>query len=773
MSQLAAGEVTASSDFTSMVDPFIGTGNGGHVYPGANIPFGLAKPGPDTDSSNNQAGYYPTGNIKGFSQLHSDGVVDPAFPKVFLSRGSYGNFLLQPVTKSGWSYTDYYSPRVNGSDTASPGYFSIKLDRYGEALIEATATGKTSLYRITYPDDADPAVIMDVGNDLYQSFDQGNVKVSNNSRITGSGKYLASFAPSNAFFTAYFCADFNTKFTRHEIFTSSGIKNASSASVPVSSTPGKQKLGAIAYFDSSSVSSSKPLLARVGVSFISEAQACQNGENEVPDYDFNGVQASAKQLWNDALSRIVVNSGTADQRKLFYSSFYRQMISPVNKTGENAYYKSSDPYYDDFYCGWDIWHGVIPLLSLTQPETTSGVIKTLIDLAANLGWMPDCRMSTQGWTQGGSNADNILSDFLLKLGKDYDGVDWNKGWDALMKDVTKQPPGDMWLREGRGDVAFYNKNGYAPCESNTTWDKPTNSKRSASRTVEYAFNDFVIGLVARALNKTSEYTSFVKRGSNWKTLWNPKVEDSGHKGFIQPKYPNGTWNYYPPQFCGPTMNHTSCFLNDLGGEFYEESPWAYSFFVPQDQQGLINTVGGSKEFVSRLDTYFEKGYHDMGDEPAFLVPFQYIFAGRPDKATTRVHDLLTTQYNTTIEGLPGNDDSGAMGSFVNWVMMGLYPVAGTDLWLLTTPFFDSYTIDLVAINSNFTVKCNNLSDSNKYINSATLNGKPLNRAWLRHAEFAIPNQPAVLELTMGSKWNGWGSTELPPSMTQAKGTAQW
>jgi putative alpha-1,2-mannosidase len=276
-----------------------------------------------------------------------------------------------------------------------------------------------------------------------------------------------------------------------------------------------------------------------------------------------------------------------------------------------------------------------------------------------------------------------------------------------------------------------------------------------------------------ALNKTSEYTSFVKRGSNWKTLWNPKVEDSGHKGFIQPKYPNGTWNYYPPQFCGPTMNHTSCFLNDLGGEFYEESPWAYSFFVPQDQQGLINTVGGSKEFVSRLDTYFEKGYHDMGDEPAFLVPFQYIFAGRPDKATTRVHDLLTTQYNTTIEGLPGNDDSGAMGSFVNWVMMGLYPVAGTDLWLLTTPFFDSYTIDLVAINSNFTVKCNNLSDSNKYINSATLNGKPLNRAWLRHAEFAISNQPAVLELTMGSKWNGWGSTELPPSMTQAKGTAQW
>ncbi|KAI8581047.1 hypothetical protein K450DRAFT_279440 [Umbelopsis ramanniana AG] len=759
---LSASQVIAEDgsaiDFTAMVDPFIGTGSGGHVFPGATIPFGLAKPGPDTNSSNNQAGYYPTGHIKGFSQLHSDGTGGGS---------SYGNFLLQPVTNSSWTYKDYYSPRVEGSDTASPGYFSIRLARYENTLVEATATRRTSLYRITYSDHTQPAVLMDVANDLYNSFQMGQVAVKGSNRIIGSGTYRASFGPEDSYFTAYFCADFNATFNNFQTFNQNGLSNSSHAVAEVG-----QRLGAVAYFNSEDVSPFKPVMARIGISFISEAQACQNGENEIPDSNFDMVRQAAQQLWNNALSRIIVDGGTTDQRKLFYSSLYRQMISPVDKTGENPDYVS-DAYYDDFYCGWDIWHGVIPMLTLLQPEATSGMVRTLIDLAENIGWMPDCRMSAQGWTQGGSNADNILGDFLLKLGQYYGGVDWEKGWRALMKDVNDQPPNDNWRWEGRGDVEFYNKHGFVPSHPLTTWSKPIASRRSATRTVEYAFNDFVIGLVARELGKSSEYQNFTSRASNWKNLWNPKVKDSGHYGFIQPKYENGTWNYYPPQFCGPTMNHLSCFLNPTGGEFYEESSWAYSFFIPQDQQGLIDMVGGPAEFISRLDTYFDKGYHDMGDEPAFMTPFQYIFAGRPDKAADRVRRLMNINYSTNIAGLPGNDDSGAMGSFVNWAMLGLYPVAGTDVYLVTTPYFTSYTISLVAVNSTFTVQCSNFSKENKYIASMELNGQPINRAYLRHAEFAIANVPSTLTLIMSNTWNGFGANTYPPSITKGLGVAVW
>lgn len=281
-----------------------------------------------------------------------------------MSLNSYGNFLLQPVTNSNWNHKDYYSQRVEGSDSkcmqipvpylfslcltasiptctiilaASPGYFSTRLARYGGTLVEVTATRRTSLYRITYPDNSQPAVIIDVADDLYNSFQQGKVDVAGASRITGHGKYRPSFGPDDASFTAYFCADFNSNFTKYQIFDINGLAKSSYAVGRGEKISTAQHiytecnfdkirllegamLGAVAYFDSTKVSSLNPVMARIGISFISEAQACQNGESEIPDFNFEGVRQAAKQLWNNALSRVIVNDGTTDQRKLFYSS---------------------------------------------------------------------------------------------------------------------------------------------------------------------------------------------------------------------------------------------------------------------------------------------------------------------------------------------------------------------------------------------------------------------------------------------------------------------
>lgn len=255
------------------------------------------------------------------------------------------------------------------------------------------------------------------------------------------------------------------------------------------------------------------------------------------------------------------------------------MISPVNKTGENPDYQSKI-YYDDFYCGWDIWHGVIPMLTLLQPEATAGMVQTLIDLAENVGWMPDCRMSVQGWTQGGSNANNILGDFLLKLGETYGGIDWKKGWNALMKDVYQVCYLPLLLRriEWWLNKTIYSfSNHLMKCGSvkvvemsisiintgtlhrtqirvgivrATRNDQPHELSNMLSMTLWLVllqgvcytqhsctlYSEFVFIIRSTALGKEEEFKTFVNRSSNWKNLWNPDIEDSGHQGFIQPKY---------------------------------------------------------------------------------------------------------------------------------------------------------------------------------------------------------------------------------------------
>jgi putative alpha-1,2-mannosidase len=289
--------------------------------------------------------------------------------------------------------------------------------------------------------------------------------------------------------------------------------------------------------------------------------------------------------------------------------------------------------------------------------------------------------------------------------------------------------------------------------------------------VEYAYNDFTIATLARALNHPEDYRKYLSRSGNWKNMYNPSQRsiingtDTGFSGFLQPRYMNGTWGYQDPIFCSPLLNFTGCYLNPSGGETYEGPVWLYTFFVPGDMASLIRTLGDTDTFVKRLDWLHESGVLYVGDEQSFLNVFLYHYAGRPARSAERAHQYIPSLFNDTVAGIPGNDDSGAMGSFAALVMMGIFPNAGQDVYFITPPFFEAVSIKNGQTGNVATIRNVNFDPSHKniYIQGATLNGKPYTRNWLTHNFFL---DGGVLELTLGPKESAWGTgaQDVPPSL---------
>jgi putative alpha-1,2-mannosidase len=247
--------------------------------------------------------------------------------------------------------------------------------------------------------------------------------------------------------------------------------------------------------------------------------------------------------------------------------------------------------------------------------------------------------------------------------------------------------------------------------------------------------------------------------------------DTGFVGFLQPKYLNGTWGFQDPIFCSPLLNFTSCYLNPDGHETYEGSSWLYTFYVPQDMASLITTLGGPSTFVKRLDYFHESGLLYIGDEQGFLDVFLYHYAGRPAKSAERAHFYIPSQFNSSVNGIPGNDDSGAMGSFAALTMLGIFPNAGQDVYFITPPFFEEVSIRNKATGKTATIRNIGFDAGYEgiYIQSATLDGVPYTKNWIGHAFF---RDGGVLELTLGRNESAWGTgtEDLPPSLSTRGGS---
>jgi putative alpha-1,2-mannosidase len=289
----------------------------------------------------------------------------------------------------------------------------------------------------------------------------------------------------------------------------------------------------------------------------------------------------------------------------------------------------------------------------------------------------------KGWSQGGSNADVVLADAYLK-GLST-SINWDDGYAAVVKDAEVEP--SRWDLHGRGGLASFKDKGYIPINDIDTLGFGPHT-RSVSRTVEYAYNDFCVAQMAASLN-ANDTEKYMNRSSNWRNLLREDQastiggKDSGFLGVLQPKFYNSTWAYQDPLLCSPLLEPDSCYLTMNGHETYEGSCWLYTFFVPGDIAGVVSALGTDDQFVRRLDFVHESGLLYIGDEQSFLLPFLYHYVGRPGLSAKRAHFYVPSQFNNTLIGIPGNDDSGAMGAFASFIIMGVFVSATVTMGMIS------------------------------------------------------------------------------------------
>lgn len=720
-----ASAAQSQANVVRYVDPFLGVDGEGNVFPGATLPFGMVKLGPDTENLAANAGYDSASRIIGFSHVHVSGT--GGGPK-------YGNILVTPVVGT-------VQPGRMGSgrtgEAAVPGYYTTKLTRYGISA-EITTTHRVGVHRYTFPSSRSAHIAIDVAHCLtsayapeVQKFIGGEVQISSATELQGMGRYVGGWNEGGEY-DVYFYAVFDTPARSSGTWTINGIDASRS---DARSFDGGS-LGA--YFDYDT-SGKRVIQAKVGISFVSIAKARENVRREVPNWNFDAIRKQASAIWNENLAKVVLHGASDEQSKALYTALYHNMLMPTDRTGENPKWQSSEPYYDDYYCLWDTFRTSNPLLTLIQPDREVDLVRSLIDIYRHTGYMPDARSGNyNGRTQGGSNAEVVVADALSKGLK---GIDYETAFSAMVKDAEVPPPDP--IMEGRGGLTDYDNRGYVTLKD----------ERSGSRTMEYAYDDFAISQVANALGRKAEYNNYRVRAGNWRNLWDNSVVSEGVRGFIRPRQEDGSWlaGFSPSQ--GGTWPDF----------FYESDSWQYSLYVPQDVRELIAHSGGKEAFIKRLDTLFNNNHYDVTNEPGFLLPILYIWAGRHDRSADRIAETLRRYFTTNRNGLPGNDDSGAMSAWYAFHALGFFPIAGQDLYVISTPTVPEAEIDL-GTGHIFRIVAKGLDPEhrNRYIRSATLNGAPLQRAWFRHAEIV---NGGTLQLEMSEKPGGWGAQNPPPSMS--------
>ena len=723
--------ITVWAQQAQQIDPYIGSDGGGNTFPGALIPFGILKAGPDMGDNDGNAGWLPGKPINGFSQTHISGSGGGA---------KYGNVLIQP-TVGAVLPEDHGSAGVN--ERAAAGYYAVTLNRY-HIGVGIAAARRTAIYRFTYPASPQANLLIDAGHCLSsfayqnenQSIDGSSIKIVSSTEVEGSTSVIGGWNQQPTAYTVYFYAQSDTPAISSGTWRDGKMHPRSQAEDGAKGA----KSGAWLSFHTRA---GQVIQLKIGISFISVAQAKQNAISEVHDFDFAGARTAAERAWDQALAPIRIDGASEDDLSQFSTAIYHTMFQPTDHTGENPLFQSKEPSYDDFYAIWDTFRTSGPLLTLIAEGRESGIVRSLVDIYRNEGWLPDARAGGYtGRVQGGTNGDMVIADAYLKH---LPGVDWEEAYKAVVNDAEHTPPNP--IMEGRGDLDCWLNRGYLTIEG---------TDRPASKHMEYAANDYAIALFARGLGKDDDYRKYSHRAANWYSLWDMQATDQGFKGFIWPRHRDGSWN----------ANFDPLLSGTWGSDnFYEGNSWTYSTYVPQDVAGLIEASGGNARFVERMDAFFDlPGRYDVGNEPGFLAPYLYIWAGRPDRTQFQIRDILAKNYHSGQKGLPGNDDSGAMSSWYAFGKMGFYPVAAQDVYVIGSPAFKRVSIHL-SNGRTFAIETENNAPDRPYIASATWNGKPYQRAWFTHEELM---QGGTLHLRMSATPTHWGSDEPPPSLSIPK-----
>ena len=663
---LAAALLVAAKDYTRYVDPRIGSEGLGRTFPGPCMPYGMAKPGPDAVTMPN-AGWAPIPEpVKGFSQMHVSGTGGGQ---------KYGNILIQPYLDS----KEIIQKRMD--EKISLGYYACTFEN--GIRTEITASERCAFYRLDFGKKQKGKLLIDVATFLGVDTipDKREAQQYVDSYVSCDGKYAVSGWSTvrggwnnGGPYTVYFYLQSDVPLLYNKVKES------------------KAKL------DVTFLKSIANL--KLGISHISIAQAKRN----IPTCGFDAQLKHLRETWNGKLRKIEI-AGTEKQKRMFYTGIYHTMLMPVDKSGENPHF-SDTPYYDDYYAIWDTYRTSMPLLTLIDEDKQRDMIHSLLNIYKHDGYMPDARSGNwNGRTQGGSNAEIVIADAFAK---GMEGINYELALQAMVKDAEVPPmdvdsdlPLDSALREslaaekhGRGGLKEYNSLGYIPYGID----------RAGNRTVEYSYDDWCIAQVAKGLHHPDLYEKYMKRSGNWRNLWRSDYEWQGMRGFIMPRDAAGRWldsvpwgksKVYHPQI--PYLPDTKVapwYLPWWSTFFYEALSAEYSLSIPHDVPGLIEACGGKDAFIKRLDTFFVNKHYNVANEPSFLTPYLYHWVGRPDLSVERINQIVHDNYDDTPNGLPGNDDSGAMSSWLVFNMMGIYPVAGQNLYLVGSPMIPAYTIHL-------------------------------------------------------------------------------
>ncbi|KAG7120083.1 putative secreted glycosidase like protein [Verticillium longisporum] len=759
-----AATVSASKkrhDLSSYVLTDTGTVKGGNAFPGVSRPFGMVKLGPDLENGQDSySGFQPDGEFTGFSMLHEHGT--GGAPK-------YGVVSQMPVVGDVSNPMLGVTATRKHNDVTEVGYYKSSLG--SGVVVELGATDRAGMFKYRFPKDGtDAQIVVDVshvlpsyrGQGLGQNYLGGSVTVEQDgnmkTRYTGHGTYDNGWnraAPWSVYFCGYFDSQAAWKTFLSKDRKSDEIMIFGSDNATIKSSEGR--LGATFAFNDTDITS------RVGVSFISTQQACENVDREIPSgTSLETLRNKTRDIWNTEILGKVTSTDT-DERKLnqLYTALYFMHLLPQNKTGENPLWKSEEPYYDDIFTFWDTFRCTTSLMHIIHPTAYEEFIRSLIDIFRFEGYVSDARSSFwNGAVQAGSNSDNVLADAYIKgvRGK----VNWEDGFAAMVKNAEVTPdnnddPRDPFgsTKEGRGALPDWLEHGYITPKFT----------RSLTRAVEYSVNDFALHQVAVGLGKMEEAEIYLNRSRNWRNQWNPDLEALGFRGFLGPRDQNsGAWLDHDPLDCG------GCYWGDL---LYQGLSWEYSFNAHHDLSHLIDLAGGNHTFRDRLEKTFEPGQYkgndqfghtifNPGNEPSFGTPYLYNFVGRPDLSIERSRFIARKYYKPTPDGLPGNSDAGAMESWLLWSMLGMYPLTGQTTFLIVAPWFSDLTIHLSG-GKTLQIIATGVDEANKswHVQSLKVNGKPWTRSWVTWGD--IFAEGGTMEFELGREVKEWATGPLPPT----------
>lgn len=707
---------------TTYVNPLIGTGGHGHTFPGASTPFGMLQVSPINGVSAWDwcSGYhYSDSVVVGFSHLNLSGTgigdlndvkLMPSSQKVDFSTLSVGKKEQYPEKSTALrDALPYKSKYSHQNETARAGYYQVLLED-SQINVELTTTDRVAFHRYTFPKGALQSVVFNLGFAI--NWDAPTqMKISQKDAQTLVGERFSTGWAKNQ--KVFFAVRFNKPFTEINLTEKDG--NIPSGQV---------------FFNNEN----EQLLAKVALSSVSEEGALANLATAGEGFDFDATAQATQNLWNNALASIQVQTPDANAKQIFYTALYHTQLAPVTFSDvDGKFRKENDQIAQaDFtaystFSLWDTFRAEHPLLTLTDPQRVSDMVNSMLAYYEVHHLLPVWTLyANETNTMTGYHSVAVIAEAYLK---GIRGFDPEKAFEAMKTTMMSNERG----------LDLYKKYGYIPYNM---------LDESVTITLEYAYDDWCVAQMAKALGKQADYEYFENRSQAYKYLFDPQT------GFMRGKSADGKWRQ---PFDPKHSNHREA------TDYTEGNAWQHSFFVPQDVQGFISLFGSKEKFAEKLTQLFTEsseitgdnisadisgliGQYAHGNEPSHHIAYLFNKAGKPSQTQYWVNHILKTQYSTAPDGLSGNEDCGQMSAWFVFSSIGLYPMnPASTQYEITSPLFSQSVLNLPN-GKRFTIRAQGLSPENIYIQKATLNGQPLGRSFLTHSEI-LNGGELVLELS--------------------------